>query len=936
MAAWPLLPGVSMQAQGLPNIVWTRGGGSRTLWDALISGDGTMLVTTSTNTDAPSTGRQEVKVHRLADGMLLKTFLAYDQYLYHSALSPTENKLATFGLDSSGYYVKLWSIPDGTLLWQCAVANGNTFPRYPHYIAFSPDGQRLYAQVEVTDTGNPGIIDLTEFGVNTVNNPGDGEVWTAGQVLATYPFQINPGNYNPACISAAATAVAVAGPGVVLDPANLTVLSDWGFGVPSQLSPDASLIAGEIYVPSAYPDPLFLGLWGALVPGNGTATGPGFPDLGIAKLVWTDQDNVYGSVGTSILPPSVFHWNISSGTGEATWSSGGKSPQGFSVWPIGAPPSLLAVGGPVPANNQTGTQTFINVVHTSDGSPLTYTDSQGVSRVVFDFHGDSVMAVAFSSDGQMIATGSLDDDVKIWRVSDGALLATIPQGNPVLRVAFSPDGKQLAVTWGIQNTVGNAYSGPLNVWDISSLAAPALAYSVGANVWQAVYSSDGTKLATIEGGPGTYTVNLRRPSDGTILQNASMPDQYIGHKGYAGVALTPDNKSLAAFATDGYGSTSVAVYNVDALSSGPRAVQNPPSGFLVGEYLATSIAFSSDSKKVAIGAFAWNSPNGGVLTFDAANLNLLWYSVTVAGSPAPLGVVDAVTFDPCANYLVTACKYNGPTNILFLPTNQTGGGVGPKLRYDQEGGSGINQVSAVNGFAYSPDGQFYAYARYDNAVVVAKNPFWTPPKLASVACSSPVYGGNPLTGTVSLNCLAPIGNAVASLQSSDTTLASVPATVTIPVGVKSATFPITIYPVAYFQSVTLTASYTTTYNGKTTTTTKSKVLTINPPALSKLILSSTKVKGGTALKGTITLTGPTAVDTPVAVSSTNAAATPVDANGNPITSVTVAKGAKTATFNIATTTVTVNTTGYITASLTTTTATGDVTVTKQVALAVTP
>jgi WD40 repeat protein len=57
-------------------------------------------------------------------------------------------------------------------------------------------------------------------------------------------------------------------------------------------------------------------------------------------------------------------------------------------------------------------------------------------------------SVRFSPDGTLIASGGVDGDVKIWRVSDGALLQTLSIGTElspnVFTVSFSPDGLLLA------------------------------------------------------------------------------------------------------------------------------------------------------------------------------------------------------------------------------------------------------------------------------------------------------------------------------------------------------------------------------------------------------------------------------------------------------------------------------------------------------------
>ena len=56
-----------------------------------------------------------------------------------------------------------------------------------------------------------------------------------------------------------------------------------------------------------------------------------------------------------------------------------------------------------------------------------------------------VRSVVFSPDGQLLASGSWDNTVRLWRVRDGALLRTLKGHTAwVFSVVFSPDGRLLA------------------------------------------------------------------------------------------------------------------------------------------------------------------------------------------------------------------------------------------------------------------------------------------------------------------------------------------------------------------------------------------------------------------------------------------------------------------------------------------------------------
>jgi WD40 repeat protein len=72
-------------------------------------------------------------------------------------------------------------------------------------------------------------------------------------------------------------------------------------------------------------------------------------------------------------------------------------------------------------------------------------------------------SVRFSPDGTLLASGGVDGLVKIWRVSDGALLQSLSIGSEltpnVFTVAFSPDGQYLAAGTDALHTI--------KVWRVS-------------------------------------------------------------------------------------------------------------------------------------------------------------------------------------------------------------------------------------------------------------------------------------------------------------------------------------------------------------------------------------------------------------------------------------------------------------------------------------
>src|SRR5262249_19111821 len=107
--------------------------------------------------------------------------------------------------------------------------------------------------------------------------------------------------------------------------------------------------------------------------------------------------------------------------------------------------------------------------------------------------------------------------------------------------------------------------------------------------------------------------------------------------------------------------------------------------------------------------------------------------------------------------------------------------------------------------------------------VLTVNPVAAAPTLSTLTVApASVVGGAGSTGTVTLTSAAPASGAVVTLSSSNTTVAGVPASVTVAAGATSANFSITTTGVTAATSVTVTGSF----GGVSQTAT----LTVNPPA----------------------------------------------------------------------------------------------------------
>lgn len=115
-----------------------------------------------------------------------------------------------------------------------------------------------------------------------------------------------------------------------------------------------------------------------------------------------------------------------------------------------------------------------------------------VSRV---YHEDMILAIAFSADGRYLATASEDSTAQVWQTETGRRVACLPHEDGVNYVAFSPDSNHLLTVTG-----SKVFPQPLDhqrtaiVWNITT-GQKAIHITHEHGVSAVAFSADGRYLA---------------------------------------------------------------------------------------------------------------------------------------------------------------------------------------------------------------------------------------------------------------------------------------------------------------------------------------------------------------------------------------------------------------------------------------------------------
>ncbi|WP_019487876.1 WD40 domain-containing protein [Kamptonema formosum] len=216
--------------------------------------------------------------------------------------------------------------------------------------------------------------------------------------------------------------------------------------------------------------------------------------------------------------------------------------------------------------------------------------SDGSLQATLKGHTDNITYVAFSPNSQILASGSLDKTVKIWR-TNGSLVKTLSgHTHNITGISFSPDGKMLASASGDKT---------VKIWRINGSLFKTLQHDSPVNAVS--FSRDGKIIASAS---DNGTVKIWR-NDGKLLANLRHREGVGLSKVYS-ISLSPNGEILASAGED----KTVKLWNLTKIlqvKEKKEATALKTKDFLLATLtnhssFVFSVSFSPDGKTLASGS----------------------------------------------------------------------------------------------------------------------------------------------------------------------------------------------------------------------------------------------------------------------------------------------------------------------------------------------
>ncbi len=241
---------------------------------------------------------------------------------------------------------------------------------------------------------------------------------------------------------------------------------------------------------------------------------------------------------------------------------------------------------------------ILSVAFSSDGQTLATASHDNTIQIwklsterALNTFQDHVNAIAFSPDGRTLAAADWDKNVQLWGVTNGQILDTMDgHTGPVLAIAFSPDGHTVASGSGDKT---------VRLWNVSTGKSTNILTGHTGDVRSVAFSPDGRMIAS---GSADDMIDLWDATTGKLIRTLK------GHtRGVNAVAFSSDGHTLASASDDSSivlwdPSTGAAQHILHGHTDAVRSVAFSPDG--------RTLASGSDDMTVRL----WNAASGAALT----------------------------------------------------------------------------------------------------------------------------------------------------------------------------------------------------------------------------------------------------------------------------------------------------------------------------------